>query len=69
MLFNAVAALVCTTILAVSATPAYPENAIQARDAAVDNIVYVTDANKFWYVCNSIVSLLAVAKHVNQNSV
>lgn len=47
MLFNALATLVCATVVAVSATPAYPENAIQARDAAVDNIVYVTDANKF----------------------
>lgn len=25
------------------------EDTIQARDAAVDNIVYVTNADKFWY--------------------
>jgi hypothetical protein len=36
--------------MAVSASPAVDVSELQARDAAVDNIVYVTDAQKFWLV-------------------
>lgn len=41
-----------TTFLLTSALAAYamPGNyTLEGRAAAVDNIVYVTDANKFWY--------------------
>ena len=53
MLRNVFTVVLCTSLLGALATPAYPENAVQARDAAVDNIVYVTDANKFWCVQQS----------------
>lgn len=52
MKLDVLTTFLCTSVLAAYALPPY-ENTIQARAAAVDNIVYVTDANKFWYVLNS----------------
>lgn len=49
MKLNALTTLLCTAALGVYALPPYDDN-LQARDAAVDNIVYVTNADKFWYV-------------------
>ena len=43
--------LLCTAFLTAQVLAVPPvENELQGRAAAVDNIVYVTDANKFWYV-------------------
>ena len=39
-----------TSILSVLANPTH----LEQRDAAADNIVYVTDANKFWCVHASL---------------
>ena len=48
MILNVLATVICTAVLAAYALPPYA-NSLQAR-AAVDNIVYVTDANSFWFV-------------------
>ena len=48
MKLNVLTTFLCTSVLAAYALPPY-EDTIQARDAAVDNIVYVTNADKFWY--------------------
>ena len=37
----------CSAFLAVHAVPPY-ESTLMARDASVDNIVYITNADKFW---------------------
>lgn len=37
-------------VMAASASPAVSVPELQARDPAVDNIVYVTDAENFWSV-------------------
>lgn len=57
MRLSVLTTLLCTSVFAVYALPPY-ESTLMARDAAVDNIVYVTDANTFWYVF--IVSLLCI---------
>lgn len=49
MKLNVLTTLLCTSVLGAYALPPYDDN-LQARDAAVDNIVYVTNADKFWYV-------------------
>ena len=43
---NVLAALLSCSVLAYALPP---EDRIQARDAAVDNLVSVTDSNTFWY--------------------
>ena len=47
MLKNLLALILTTSLLSAYALPPY-ENEVEGRAAAVDNIVYVTDANKFW---------------------
>ena len=47
MLKNLLALILTTSLLSAYALPPY-ENELEGRAAAVDNIVYVTDANKFW---------------------
>jgi hypothetical protein len=49
MMINTILGLLAV-IMAVSASPAVDVPELQARDAAVDNIVYVTNAQKFWLV-------------------
>lgn len=57
MYWNVLTTLIFASVLAATATPSYTENALQARDAAVDNIVYVTDANKYWRVALALLTL------------
>ena len=52
MTFTILVTMVCTATLAVFALPPY-ESTLQAR-VAVDNIVHVTDANKFWCVSGDL---------------
>lgn len=47
-IYTTLTTILCAFALNAFALPPY-ENTLHARDAAVDNIVYVTDANKFWY--------------------
>lgn len=47
MMFRSVALFtIVASALSVAANPTH----LEQRDAAADNIVYVTDANKFWWV-------------------
>ena len=47
MMFNTLTTFLLTSALAAYAMPG--NYTLEGRAAAVDNIVYVTDANKFWY--------------------
>lgn len=44
---NVLTTFLCASALGAYALPPY-ESTLQARAAAVDNIVYVTNADKFW---------------------